>query len=282
MRYESAAQFRQALEGRLGNRSRATGASLARLRKTVVFERVLARLVVAAPGRWVLKGGLALDFRFKARSRTTKDMDLVRKDSEEEAVADLLEAAARDLGDFFALSIEGRARVREEEDEGGVRCRIRAELAGRLFETVVVDTGFSDPLGWPPEHVRGSDLLAFADIEPVEVPVVSLEQQVAEKVHAWTRSYGGHPSSRVKDLVDLVLIQRSTALDRRRLRSALVGTFEGRRRQPLPARLPAPPAEWAVPYRKLATEVGLDGDLAAGFRETASLLDPVLGESNRD
>ncbi len=75
MRYESAARFRQALEQRLGDRAKATGASVVRLRKTVVFERLLARLAVAAPGRWVLKGGLALDFRLKDRSRTTRDMD---------------------------------------------------------------------------------------------------------------------------------------------------------------------------------------------------------------
>jgi hypothetical protein len=86
MRYESAARFRQALEQRLGDRSKATGSSLIRLRKVVVFERFLARLAVAAPGRWTLKGALALDFRLKGRSRTTKDMDLVGRDTEEAAV----------------------------------------------------------------------------------------------------------------------------------------------------------------------------------------------------
>jgi hypothetical protein len=29
--------------------------------KEVAFDRLLARIVVIAPGRWVLKGGLALD-----------------------------------------------------------------------------------------------------------------------------------------------------------------------------------------------------------------------------
>jgi len=120
MKYESAARFRQALEQRLGDRTKATGASLVRLRKTVVFDRLLARLTVAAPGRWVLKGGLALDFRLKDRSRTTKDMDLVRHDDEEAAVADLIEAASRDLGDFFAFSVESRVRLGEYE-AGAVR-----------------------------------------------------------------------------------------------------------------------------------------------------------------
>jgi predicted nucleotidyltransferase component of viral defense system len=275
MKYESAARFRQALEERLGNRSRATGASLVRLRKTIVFERLLARLTVAARGRWVLKGGLALDFRLKERSRNTKDMDLVRRDDEEAAVADMVEAVAVDLGDFFVFSLEGRIRLREEQG-GGVRCRVRAELASRLFENVVVDVGFADPLGWDPDLIRGPDLLAFAGIEPVEVPVVPLEQQVAEKVHAYTRSYRGQPSSRVRDLVDLILIKRFASLDASRLRAALRGTFEGRHQQDLPSRLPPPPADWSVPYRRLANEVGLDGDLVTAHLEAANWLDPVL------
>jgi len=42
MKYKSGAAFRQALEQRLLNRSRATGTSLVRLRKAVVFDRLLA------------------------------------------------------------------------------------------------------------------------------------------------------------------------------------------------------------------------------------------------
>jgi hypothetical protein len=242
----------------------------------VVFERLLARLAVAGPGRWTLKGALALDFRLRDRSRTTKDMDLVRRDDEEAAVGNLIEAASMDLGDFFTFSIEGRTRLGGDE-AGTVRCRIRAELAGRLFENVIVDMGFFDPLGWAPEVVRGTDLLAFAEIEPVEVPLVPLEQQVAEKVHAYTRTYeGGRPSSRAKDLVDLMLVKREVALDGKRLRAALVGTFEGRRQHSLPESFPPPPAEWAVPYRKLAAEVGLETRPEAAHREVASFLDPVL------
>jgi len=76
MKYKTGAAFRQALEQHLLDRSRASGSSLVRLRKAVVFDRLLARLALAAPRRWVLKGALALDFRLGSRTRTTKDMDL--------------------------------------------------------------------------------------------------------------------------------------------------------------------------------------------------------------
>lgn len=75
-----------------------------RLRKLVVFERLLARLLIVAPDRWLLKGALALDLRLGARSRTTKNMDLARYDDEEAATADLLAAQSVDLGDYSGQS----------------------------------------------------------------------------------------------------------------------------------------------------------------------------------
>jgi hypothetical protein len=78
VKYASAAAFRTALEVRLKKRSDDTGESLSRLRKSVVFDRLLARLVAVASGRWVLKGAVALEFRFGSRTRTTKDIDSER------------------------------------------------------------------------------------------------------------------------------------------------------------------------------------------------------------
>ena len=47
---------------------------------------------------------------------------------------------------------------------------------------------------------------AFArDVDPVRIPA-TVEQDVAEKLHAYTRTYASErPSSRIKDLVDLVV-----------------------------------------------------------------------------
>lgn len=77
MRYATPA-FRQALDERLKAEAARSGLGLARLRKRVAFELFLRRLVAVAPDRWILKGALALDFRFRATSRSTRDMDLGR------------------------------------------------------------------------------------------------------------------------------------------------------------------------------------------------------------
>jgi hypothetical protein len=211
------------------------------------------------------------------RTRTTKDIDLVRYDDEEAATTDLIACQAIALDDFFIFAIEKVGRITEEQDGGAVRYRARAELAGRLFEQVTLDIGFSDALGWQPERLRVPDLLSFAGIEAIEVPTLPLEQHVAEKVHAYTRSYGeGRQSSRVKDLVDLVLIKQSMTLDAARLRAALVGVFEARGQQTLPSSFPPPPKDWGVAFRKLADEVGIDPDIKIGYSEAVALLDDVL------
>ena len=133
------------------------------------------RLAIAAPDRWVLKGALALDFRLGERTRTTKDMDFVRSDNEAAATSDLIAAQAVELDDFFTFDIEKVGPPGETLEGVAVRYRVRAELGGRRFEEVMVDIGFSDPLKWKPEKIRGPDLLAFADIEPTEVPVLPLD-----------------------------------------------------------------------------------------------------------
>jgi hypothetical protein len=72
VKYGDAGGFRQALEERLKTGARGAGARLARDRKRVVFDRLLARLVVVAPSQWLLKGGFALELRLAERARSTK------------------------------------------------------------------------------------------------------------------------------------------------------------------------------------------------------------------
>ena len=79
MRYRDAVAFRQALEQRLRDGAAGDGALLARDRKRVVFERFLSRLLVVAPGSWMLKGGFALDLRLPGWARATRGVDPVAK-----------------------------------------------------------------------------------------------------------------------------------------------------------------------------------------------------------
>lgn len=277
MRYATAAGFRTALEHRLLALSREQSIPLVRLRKLVVFDRLLARLLVVAGGRWVLKGGVALNLRVGPRFRTTKDLDLGRADDEQAATADLLAAQSTDLGDYFRFFVVRTTRLDDIAEGAAVRYHVTAEVAGRPFEEIIVDVGFGDSTVPDPELLRGPDLLAFADIPSVAVPALPLEQHVAEKVHAYSRTYSdGRSSSRVKDLVDLVTISSRFAFSAARLRRTLRDTFEARATHPLPAALAAPPADWAMPYRRMAADSDVEADIAAGHERAAALLDGLL------
>ncbi len=278
MKYASAAAFRQALEERLKNEAASTGLGLARLRKRVAFELFLRRLLVVAPDRWVLKGALELNFRLAIATRSTKDIDLGRDDDEQAAIADITAAQQLMLDDYFTFAATRTDELEDTDEFSAIRFHVTAQLAGRTFEQFLVDIGFSNTISWTPDTIHTSQSLSFAGIEPLALPAIPIPQHLAEKVHAYTRTYGqSHkPSTRPKDLVDILLIERSTTIKADDLHHALQSTFAERARQPLPTSLPPPPSTWTDPYMRLARTVGIEPDLSAAFTRAAAFLDPVL------
>jgi Nucleotidyl transferase AbiEii toxin, Type IV TA system len=111
--YTTAGAFRRALEERLKKASQTDQMDLNRLRRQVSFDRLLARLFRENSVPWVLKGGYALELRFKT-ARSTVDIDLTmgRVDGATEGsdvnqvVREMLQAAASlPLGDWFEYTI---------------------------------------------------------------------------------------------------------------------------------------------------------------------------------
>jgi hypothetical protein len=280
MKYKDAASFRHALEVRLKATASDDAVSVNRLRKTVSLERFLARLLKVTPERWLLKGGVALEFRLHNLARATKDLDLWMREGEETATDNLISATEVDLQDFFAFTIVQTHRLQNDSVGATIRYRLRAEVAGREFEIIIVDVALGGTADNGRELITGSNLLAFAEVEPIRVPALSLDQHVAEKLHAYTRIYASESSSsRVKDLIDLVLISSFAAFQVNRLRQALDRTFDSRGSHPLPPLFPQPPANWIQPYARLATDVAINDDLSAGHLMVARFLDPVLSMS---
>lgn len=233
-----------------------------------------------AAGEWVLKGGFALDLRLEDRARSTKDIDLAWHADQDELLDVLIDAAVHDAGDFFTFTVE-RTDDRPERFGGAHRFRVSASLAGRPFETFVLDVGHTDDVVGA-EILTTPDLLAFAGIAPVAVPAIPIVVQVAEKLHAYSRVYeGGRVSSRAKDLVDLALIASLFAIDADELRHAIETTFAARGTQESPRAVPPPPAPWQTPFRQLAT-TGLDGDLDTGHHTVAAMLDPIFDHHVQD
>jgi hypothetical protein len=266
MRYPTAAAFRMALEERIKQRSAAEGTALWRMRKRVAFERLLARLQAQPNGPWLLKGAFALDLRFRDRARSTKDVDLSIDVSlvgavpfPDAKIVDILrDAAAYSLPDFFIYSIPSEGEeVLHEKGSPTYRFTVHSSLAGRLFEELNVDVSTRQELVAHTEEVLESDVLSFAGIVPGRFRAISLSQQLAEKIHAFTFPWENRENTRVKDLVDLVLILEISPPDPNMSRTAVEAIFSGRATHPVPGNLPSPPVSWSGSYTAAATELTL-------------------------
>jgi hypothetical protein len=227
MIYNSGAAFRRALEDRLRVQSLQTGAPLVRLRKLVVFDRFLTRLTHDQPDAWVVKGGFALQLRLGNRARTTKDIDVLLITPTTDLHQSIVRAALQDMGDWFQFEVERPTDDLGALEGGGFRFQVQGLLDGRRFETFHIDVAQGEALLKPVDVLQTLALLAFAGIPPTLVSCYPLPQQVAEKVHAYTRPHPNGQSSQVKDLVDILLIAGLGPIDARILRQALEVTFDG-------------------------------------------------------
>jgi predicted nucleotidyltransferase component of viral defense system len=269
-KYATGTALRAALEQRLKQIAKAEGTDVQRLRRQVAFDRFLARLFDNGDTQWVLKGGYAMELRFRV-ARATKDLDFtVRTTSStsEDAVLDhLQEAGQRDLNDFFSFRVGARMMDLDGAPYGGSRYPVDAMMAQRTFAKFHLDVGIGDVVLDPLEHIQTRDWFGFAGIPPASVPTIQREQQFAEKLHAYTLPRAGTVNSRVRDLVDMVLLIQSETLAAAAVVKALVRTFDRRATHPLPTTLELPPSDWDLPFQRLADECRLDRSVSKAFSE---------------
>ena len=88
-----------------------------------------------------------------------------------------------------------------------------------------------------------------------------------ERSHAYTRPREGQTNTRVKDLVDLVLLVERETLDADRVLASVVATFRRRRTHSAPRELPVPPAEWDKPFAEMAEACELKHTPASAYTE---------------
>jgi len=273
-KYATAASLRAALEERLKRNSREQGVDLQRLRRQVAFDRFLARVFARGAENWALKGGYAMELRLQ-EARTTKDIDLtvvharLLQPLEGEIASrirrEIQSYCTEDLQDYFVFLIGEPMMDIDAAPYGGARYPIDVRLDGRTFVKFHLDVGVGDAVQDPLETIPGHDWLGFAQIPPPAILMISKEQQFAEKLHAYTLPNRPTPNSRVKDLVDMVLLIDRSGMDNSRLLQCMRGTFSRRKTHDIPIRLSLPDANWEKPFAALATECGLSMDLSLAF-----------------
>ncbi|XVQ88446.1 nucleotidyl transferase AbiEii/AbiGii toxin family protein [Microbispora siamensis] len=256
-RYGNAVSFRQALEARLKQQADAQGTDLGRLRRRVLFERVVARLAVPRPGRWILKGGAAMEFRLLDRARATKDLDLAMRSGDIGGAAlqeELIESLVADLdGDGFVFRVASPSELRPDgAGRPAWRFGIEARLAGKTFAALRLDAALRAEELAETDNLRLPGTLAFAGVPAPTVEAVHPRQHFAEKLHALTRDYGDRPNTRVKDLVDLVLLIEMGLLPNEELVKVVRHVFRVRATHDLPVEINDLPPRWEIDYPDLA------------------------------
>jgi hypothetical protein len=280
-RGRSLSGFRVQLLARLQNEARRINVSVQRLQKRVAFERFLARLNES--NGWVLKGGFALELRYEWRSRPTVDLDLRAALERHEALALLREAVGRqNSSDNFEFRLGDIEQELQGAPGGTSRVRVIASVAGKQLTTFSIDLSSGDALEGEPDILEGSDLLGFAGVKPLRFPVYPVTQHLAEKLHAYTLPRDAE-NTRVKDLVDMVILAGMEEVDGSKLAASTAATFATRGSHPLPSVLPQPPPSSAGPYRRLASEAPLapNTELDRGHALAAEFWNPVLSDQVR-
>jgi hypothetical protein len=197
-------------------------------------------------------------------SRTTRDLDLATLDGEFDGRrmwSHLRAALEQDAyGDYFIFAVAApRTLAADMAGRPGWRFSVDVRLAGKSFATVRVDVvARAEEIADAIEPLTFSSALAFAGLTPsVTVLAIDVDQHAAEKFHALTRIYGDRPNTRVKDLVDLVLLTELNLIDPVRLRDRLFTVFRVRGTHAMPTELPEPPGAWRSDYLALVEELDI-------------------------
>ena len=262
--YKNATDFRRALEARILNISRDKNIPLDRLRRGVGFDRFLARLFATNQGespQWLLKGGYALEIRWQNIARTTKDIDFTIPHMSEpspEKIQEMIQLEAkRDLEDWFVFLVGQYQMELDQPVYGGWRFPVEARLDGREFCKFQVDVGVGDAVVSKPDWKTGEEILSFAGILPANAALLPADQHFAEKIHSLTYPTDKREFSRVKDIVDLILLIDHKLPDKAVMLKAIKATFDRRQTHELPKNIPVISPALAGTYQEMAEECGV-------------------------
>jgi hypothetical protein len=281
--------YTSSLKSRAKSAETITGIPAGELIDLHYHRRLLARVFHSDPERWVLKGGQALLMRWPD-ARYSTDIDLLSdQNSTEAAVEDLIRAAGLELGDH--IRFEHHATSEQTHVERPTRqVRFRPMFGNtQLNRMVSVDIVVSDdvPCGVIATESLEAPFATDCEIWP-EVRIFPITDHVAEKICAMYERYraAGRPSSRYKDLVDLVLIALNSPINGVQMHTTLQAEIQRRRARnmvlSLPASFEVPDKSWTAGYRSVARDVRelpTDLRILAGVHEVAdAFLTPLLAD----
>lgn len=224
------------------------------------FHRLLCRVFSDLDSPFILKGGLGVLAR-TTDARYTRDIDLTTSSLDIDAAVDELKIlASRDLDDFVSFAYVGCHPIKaEDEYREGRTVSFDVFLGAKRIQTVSVDLVADEIDCGEPDRISPADRVELVGIASCDYLVYPAERAIADKVCGIVERHGDRPSSRVKDLVDIVVYARNVAFDYEALSSVLEKEISARKLAL--RRVFGVPPEWgdaqARQYRKLADQAGI-------------------------
>jgi len=269
-RYATAAAFRRGVADRLRQQAAARGRPVLELRREFLFQRFLARVFADPTGPWILKGATGLLVRLPG-ARYSRDIDLLYPSQSPDlrgAVQELRGLARADIGDHLSFVIDDP--MVQADGQTLATLGVTGYTGATRFDRFSVDLTTELHVVGSFERLRPEPVILVPGLTALpEFTLYPLPDQVADKLCAMYAEYGvpPGPSTRFRDLVDLVLIITTSSLDADLTARAL--RSEARRRNmTLPDRLRAPGPQWVAGYAQTARHSSLPADLRS--------LDPAL------
>lgn len=245
------------------------------------FNRFLSRVFSEGPdSEWLLKGGTGMLARVPS-TRATLDIDLHREGyGLDEAIDDLRRLAGQDLGDHFRFVYIGHQAILAGDGQPyteGCRVDFDTYIGAQRKGRIGVDLSSGAGLTAEPTITAPASALDLPRLTGSDYRLYPVVDQIADKVCATMHRYGDRPSSREKDLVDLVVLAVTHDIDGLSLGKA-IATEVRRRRMDLVERFVVP-AEWGPAYSQMARSIPYCADVLriADARDlVAALVDPAL------
>jgi Nucleotidyl transferase AbiEii toxin, Type IV TA system len=263
-RYLTPAAFRRALTDMLRESAKTSPWSVRQLQRQVAYDRFLERLYLVDDG-WIVKGATALLAR-DLGVRGSLDVDIYRAVAQEIAEADVRTAAALDICDWFRFETGPAHPIGNKS----VRLPVNAIIGTTTWVVFHIDLSGTDlRMTGRPEDVPPVARAIIPEVEQRGYRAYPLADHVADKVAATYERHGelGNPSTRYRDLVDLVAIAGGATLQAGAQRIALQSEFERRSL--------ALPESFNIPDRSLWKE-GYAAEVRRSILETAQTLDEAL------
>lgn len=257
MAYKTAAALEMAVRDAARSSKIGTNAAISNF----YFHRLLCRVFSSGEATFILKGGMGLLARTLDARESTRDADLSTCVlSLDDAVEELKVLAEKDLEDFVTFRYERTEQIRvEDEYRDGCKVTFTVLIGAKVARTLSVDLVVDSIPCDNPDWITPADRLDINGLAVCDYPVFPVVRVIADKACGIVEKHNGRDSSRVKDLIDLVVLLNTEPFEAIALKECLAReaamrglSFGGGF---------AVPQSWHAnlqgAYRKLASQSGL-------------------------